>query len=270
MWIQHIAAWEAEGIPFAMVTILATEGATQLKPGAKQVVNRNGQTAGSTGFPSLDALGLDLARKAMQRQTCLTQRFTRAPQADLWLPGSNPTPPEGIAITLFAEPWALEPELVIFGASRVGHHLAKLCAALGWPFRMYDDRPGVLTPQAFPEAKALICAPFEEIPERIELSPASYCVIVTNGHKHDEQTLEQLLKQPQIPYLGMIGSPSKARVLIQNIQERGGVMDARVHCPIGLRIGRNHPPEVAFSILAEILFLARGGRLEHCRKDWNT
>ena len=101
------------------------------------------------------------------------------------------------------------------------------------------------------------------------LSGKSYCVIMTYGHEHDEEVLEQLLQNSDIPYIGMIGSINKAAVLIQNIKRRGGVVDHRLYCPIGLCIGRNLPQEIALSVIAEVILLMRGGSLKHMRNDWS-
>ena len=41
--------------------------------------------------------------------------------------------------------------------------------------------------------------------------------------------------------------------------------DARLHAPIGLRLGDKTPGEIAISILAEILLLKSHGELAHSR-----
>ena len=49
------------------------------------------------------------------------------------------------------------------------------------------------------------------------------------------------------------------KVLVEHIRSRGGVVDNRVYSPIGLRLGRNLPEEVALSIIAEVMLLMNGG-----------
>jgi xanthine dehydrogenase accessory factor len=176
----------------------------------------------------------------------------------------------GGSLTVFIEPVVPEPELVIFGAGHIAQALAHLCDAIEMPYRLYDDRPEILTPERFPGAAARICAPFDKISENIELSSLSYCVIMTYGHDNDEVVLEELLRNKDIPYIGMVGSPNKANVLIENIRGRGGVIDARLYCPVGLSIGRNQPQEIALSVLAEVVLVCRGGSLTHMRRDWTT
>lgn len=68
----------------------------------------------------------------------------------------------------------------------------------------------------------------------------------------------------------MIGSPTKARVLIRNIRERGGIIDRRLYSPVGLRIGKHLPQEIALAVLAEVRLLLSGGAPDHSRIDWST
>ena len=134
---------------------------------------------------------------------------------------------------------------------------------------MYDDRAEFADSERFAAAKEVVCGPFTAVESNISLYGRSYCVIMTYGHEHDEEVLEQLLKNKNLPYIGMIGSVNKAAVLIDNIKKRGGVIDDRLYCPIGVKIGKNLPQEIALSILAEVVLVMKGGRLEHMRKDWS-
>jgi len=268
MWLEHLVEWQSRGIPCAIVTIIAAQGFTPRKAGAKMVVNKDGRIAGSVGGGTAERQCIELARKAIAERTCITQRFVSRIEGGEWVAEDRPLGVCGGSLTVFIEPVVPEPELVLFGAGHIGQCLARLCAAMEMPYRVYDDRSELLTPEHFPGAAALIGAPFDKLSENIELSALSYCVIMTYGHDHDEVVLEQLLPFKDLPYIGMVGSLNKARVLIENIRGRGGEIDQRLYCPVGLSIGRNQPQEIALSILAEIVLLCRGGSLMHLRRDW--
>ncbi|MFH0968315.1 MAG: XdhC/CoxI family protein [Methanobacteriota archaeon] len=272
MWLKNITKWRAEGVPCALVTIIEAVGSTPRKTGSKMAVSRSGDIAGSVGGGAIELLCISLAKEAITKETCITKRFVSKGEGEEWKPSQedNVLGVCGGSLTVFIEPLILEPELVIFGGGHVGLNLGKLCEVLEMPYRVYDDREDFVDARRFPGARELVCAPFTEILPHITLSPTSYCVIMTYGHEHDEEVLEQLLKNSDIPYIGMIGSKSKAGVLIQNIKQRGGVIDNRIYCPIGLRIGRNLPTEIALSIMAEVILVMRGGSLEHMRLDWST
>ncbi|OPY90066.1 MAG: putative xanthine dehydrogenase subunit A [Syntrophus sp. PtaU1.Bin208] len=270
MWLDSLVEWQTKGIPCALVTIIDARGFTPRKTGAKMVVSKDGRSAGSVGGGTAEQQCIELAGKAIAQRTCLTQRFVSPVEGGEWVAEDRPLGACGGTMTVFIEPILPEPELVIFGAGHIGRCLAHLCAAMEMAYRVYDDRPGILNPDHFYGAGDLVCAPFDQISGNIELSAMSYCVIMTYGHDHDEVVLEQLLPLKEIPYIGMVGSPNKARVLIENIRGRGGEIDGRLYCPVGLSIGRNQPQEVALSILAEVVLLCRGGSLSHLRREWTS
>lgn len=272
MWLKKIAEWHAAGVPCALVTIIESEGSTPRKTGSNMAVTLSGEIAGSIGGGAVELLSIALAKEAIANETCITRRFVSKGEGEDWKP-SDEEHALGVcggSLTVFIEPLILEPELVIFGGGHVGMNLGKLCELLEIPYRVYDDRKEFVENSRFAGARELVCAPFTNIAPHVRLSSRSYCVIMTYGHEHDEEVLEQLLKNSEIPYIGMIGSPRKAAVLIKNIKKRGGVIDNRLYCPIGLRIGRNLPQEIALSVMSEVILVMRGGRLEHMRRDWSA
>lgn len=271
MWLDALAEWHTKGIPCALVTITESDGSTPRRVGSKMAVSLDGKTEGSVGGGAVELTCMALAQEAIRKETCITRRFVSKDQGHEWelLDLDTSLGQCGGSLTVLIEPLVPEPELVIFGGGHIGLHLGKLCEVLDMPYRVYDERKDFADPGRFPGAKGIVCAPFAEIAGHMGLSGRSYCVIMTYGHEHDEDVLETLLQNSDIPYIGMIGSPNKAGVLIRNIRQRGGVIDGRLYCPIGLRIGRNLPQEIALSVMAEILLVMRGGRLEHMRRDWS-
>lgn len=272
MWLKNVVEWHAAGVPCALVTIIEAVGSTPRKVGSKMAISIDGETTGSIGGGAVELLCIALAKEAIAREACITRRFESRGEGEEWIP-SDDEHALGIcggSLTVFIEPLVSEPELVIFGGGHIGLHLARLCDVLEMPYRVYDDRRDFVEPGRFPAARELVCAPFTDIRSRITLSDRSYCVVMTYGHEHDEEVLDLLLKDHDIPYIGMIGSPNKASVLIRNIRQRGGVIDTRVYCPVGLRIGRNLPQEIALSVMAEVMLLMRGGSPDHRRIDWSA
>ena len=271
MWLTRISEWHASGVPCALVTIIESSGSTPRKVGSKMAVNLNGEIAGSVGGGWVEFSSIGLVKEAISREVCITKRFVSKGDGDEWKADDADTSLGvcGGSLTVFIEPILVEPEIVIFGGGHVGLHLGKLCEVLAIPYRVYDDRAEFADTGRFPGAKEVVCAPFTAVEPNITLYGRSYCVIMTYGHEHDEEVLEQLLKIQSLPYIGMIGSVSKAAVLIENIKKRGGVIDDRLYCPIGLKIGKNLPQEIALSIMAEVVLVMKGGKPEHMRRDWS-
>ena len=96
------------------------------------------------------------------------------------------------------------------------------------------------------------------LPE-LHINKNDYVAIVTRGHSCDGDCLYYILKHEMPGYLGMIGS--KRRVSAQFTMFKGmGISEekiAQVHNPIGLPIKGVTPPEIAVSILAELILTKR-------------
>jgi xanthine dehydrogenase accessory factor len=84
---------------------------------------------------------------------------------------------------------------------------------------------------------------------------------MTQGHATDFPVLlECLRREKSFPYLGVIGSKSKRAVLVKDLVA-AGINPTRAeafHCPIGLKLGRSEPAEIAVSIVAQLLQVRDG------------
>ena len=270
MWLNSLNEWTKEGTPCAIVTIIEATGSTPRGVGSKMVVNAAGKIAGSVGGGGVEHKCRHEAKEAITRNACITKTYSLR-EGDLALEGDQKSLGVcGGTVTVFIEPVMPPREIVIFGAGHIGERLGRLCAVLDLPYRVYDDRAEYACPERFPDARERIVAPFGDLKRRVALSPRSYCVILTYGHAHDQECLECLLANPDVPYIGMIGSASKIAVLFKQIEEKGIKVDQRVYAPIGLKLGTQLPAEIALSILAEVYLLMNGGRLEHFRLPIDT
>jgi xanthine dehydrogenase accessory factor len=267
MWLKSLNEWEAKGVPCAIATIVRAEGSTPRQAGAKMVVNIHGDIAGSVGGGTVEYECMKLAEDAIKQNKPILKEFSLKGEVD----GGNGLPCGGICggnVTVFIEPIIVRKEVVIFGAGHIAEKLGKLCGILDIPYRVFDDRKEFLTEERFQGASELIHSDFSTIEKTIVLGPASHCVILTYGHEHDEECLEQLVAKKDLPYIGMIGSPKKVSIIVENLKTRGVELDERVYSPVGLRIGRNLPQDIALSIISEIMLLMEGGELAHFRVKW--
>ena len=76
------------------------------------------------------------------------------------------------------------------------------------------------------------------------------------GHVTDRPILEQIFRDEcHFPYVGVIGSRAKRKVLIRELTAAGISTDRaeQFECPIGLAVGNNQPNEIAISIMAQLL-----------------
>lgn len=151
------------------------------------------------------------------------------------------------------------PRLLIAGAGHVGAALAEYAAGLEFDVTVFDDRPDLLARIATGVVQG-VAGP---IPERLAgaaIDADTYIVIVTRGHRHDEEALKAVIDSPA-RYVGMIGSRRKVKLTFDDLRTMGVGADrlARVHAPIGVPIHSVTVREIALSIAAQLVAVRREG-----------
>ncbi|MFG0328259.1 MAG: XdhC family protein [Phycisphaerales bacterium] len=149
------------------------------------------------------------------------------------------------------------PHLLIAGAGHVGQALARLALDLEFAVTAFDDRADLLD-RFMPEGVTKVAGPIAGNLAERSLDDQSYVVVVTRGHRHDEEALHAVITKPA-RYLGMIGSRRKVKLIFDDLRELG-VSDEdidRVHAPIGVEIGSVTVNEIALSIAAQLVAVRR-------------
>ena len=144
--------------------------------------------------------------------------------------------------------------LIVVGAGHVGQAVASLAAQADFDVWVVDDRHQYANRERFPTAQRLVVGPIEEVLPTLEITPQTYALIVTRGHGHDQEALFQLAPTAAA-YVGLIGSRRKIRLIFENLRE-AGISETdleRVAAPVGLDIGSQTVPEIAISIVAELI-----------------
>ena len=151
--------------------------------------------------------------------------------------------------------------LVIFGAGDDAQPLVRFAKELGWQVTIVDPRPAFATPERFPSADTVIVARPEEAPARLALGADTLAVIMTHHYRHDLPLLRALLPRP-LAYLGLLGPKKRTEKILSDLATNGlaltPAMRARLHAPVGLDLGADHPGEVALAILAEMQSVLAG------------
>jgi xanthine dehydrogenase accessory factor len=148
--------------------------------------------------------------------------------------------------------------LLIVGGGHVGAAVAKLAGEVDFDIWAIDDREKYVNLERFPTASQLFIGDIGEVLKQLvaesAITPSVYCLIVTRGHNHDEEALYHLAPTPA-GYLGMIGSKRKIKLIYEDLQARGIGSDllAKVHAPLGIEIGSRTVPEIAISIVGELI-----------------
>jgi xanthine dehydrogenase accessory factor len=144
--------------------------------------------------------------------------------------------------------------LLVFGAGHVAQHLMPVLAPLDLNLTWIDPRPDWLTYNTDPRIR---CQPLDHPVDGITDAPAdAWVLIITHNHQLDFDLVQAALKRPDIGYIGLIGSATKAERFQQRLAHRGwSASDInRVICPVGLSsVPGKQPAEVAVSIAAQIV-----------------
>ncbi len=150
------------------------------------------------------------------------------------------------------------PRLVVVGAVHVAQALVPLAAQLGFHVTVVDPRRAFATDERFPNVEISAEWPDEALDA---LRPDTRTAIVTLTHdpKLDDPALDRALKSPAF-YIGALGSRKTHAARLGRLRQLGhdDAALARIHGPVGLDIEAVTAPEIALSILAEIVAVRRG------------
>jgi xanthine dehydrogenase accessory factor len=238
----------------ALVTIVATNGSTPQRVGAKMLVFADGRTVGTIGGGCYENDAFWKARASLESRKPARVKY----ELDDDFAQENGLVCGG-QMEVFIEPIEPAPAVYIIGAGHVGYYLAKFAHESGFLVNIVDDREQFANRERFPEAAEVIV---DDVPAWLAAAtlPASaYVVIVTRGHRHDLDALRSVVAR-DLRYVGLIGSRAKVARVYEALMAEG--MDperfTRVYAPIGLDLGAVTPQEIAVSIVAELIAVRRG------------
>ena len=278
------------GRPSALCVVVQTAGSTPRRPGAAMLLRADLTTLGTLGGGYVEA---DVKRRAfevlLKRETAVLDFsldrdlgrgdepicggrmsigvMTVTPDAHLepyrraveslqrreraWFPVVVEQQGKRLEYRVHLE---VPPTLLIAGAGHVGQAVARLAADLDFHVVVIDDRADYAAHERFgPDVKLII----DDIGSALRSYPidsACFVVVVTRGHQHDHQALDAVIRSPA-HYVGMIASKRKAGAIFGRLAACGVPQELidRVHSPIGLPIDAVTVPEIAVSIMAELV-----------------
>jgi xanthine dehydrogenase accessory factor len=156
----------------------------------------------------------------------------------------------------YSGPIGLEDTLYIIGGGHVGLALSRVMSTLPFRIVVLDNREDLPTMAANRWAHEQRVVSIDDVGAQVREGDRSWAVIMTFGHAHDRQVLEQLLGRPYA-YLGLMGSKAKVRQMFTSMIA-DGISEAalqEVRAPVGVSIASHTPEEIAISIAAEIISL---------------
>lgn len=254
---KHIAAnlsiWQA--------TIVSTEGSSPSKAGMKAAIGLPEIYFGNLGGGEMEFSIIQFIRKEKPSKPLSLTFALNGSLIDSEKDEIQATNMIcGGSARVFIEPLYRAETLYIIGAGHCGRALAHLARLTGFYTCLIDNRDSLLSAARSDSlADDYILSDYSNIEDLISNPPRSWLVIMTHGHLHDREVLQQCLKL-NCRYLGMIGSQNKVKETFSQLLASGVSSDLlkSVYAPIGLPIGSQSPEEIAVSIMAQIISIRSG------------
>ena len=253
--IDVVMEMRAKHEPFAVATVVETEGSSSAKTGAKAVIDRNGHVvAGWVGGGCAESTTCHTALE------CMKTGQTTVIDIDLNDEVLGAGMPCGGSMRVYVEPILPKPTLWIMGHGRVAECLCQLGDLMGLSVVVNDP---MVERGRYPAASRLI----NDDMDYSQLVPAvdDYVVIATQ-HKGDHQSMRRALSS-QAGYIALIASRKRSRLVLDYLRQEGfdETAMARVMAPAGIDIGARTPEEIALSVMSEIVMKRRAGSGAHMR-----
>jgi len=228
------------GEPFVLATVVWCERPTSAKPGAKAIIQANGQLTGWIGGSCAQPMVLREALRVLREGG--DPYLLRLGASDTGIVRNDVrvfpmTCTSGGILDIYMEPHLPQPRLLLIGDSPVIASLSRLAEALDFTVTHIDHAD----------------LSQEHLDER------TFVLVATHG-QYDEDVLEHVLPS-SASYVGMVGSRKRAEDCCNYLRASGLTEEqvARLKAPAGLDLGAVTPSEIAASILAELVQVRRKG-----------
>ena len=154
---------------------------------------------------------------------------------------------------IFIENYIKPVEVIIVGAVHIAQYLIEFLKNLNFNVTIIDPREYFTTKQKFQNIKIINEWP-EEFFKKIQLSSNTALITLTHDPKIDEPALKHALKQ-KFFYIGALGSKKTHKSRCGRLKEDGFNDEEinSIHGPIGIKLGGKSAPEIALSIVAQIV-----------------
>lgn len=239
----------ASGTPFVAVTVVDTLGSTPQDRGAKMLVTTDGRVHGTVGGGKIEVRAIQEAQSLLGDAAAPKTRFFQwSLEKDIGMTCG------GIVRVYFEAFNVTRWNIVVFGAGHCANALVGILEKLDCRITCIDPREEWLA--RLPDSPKLTKVLAADMPSQVASIPeGSYVVLMTMGHTTDKPILIEILRTRTFPYLGVIGSNSKAKRLRQDVVHAGLPPEATkaYFCPVGLDFGSSHPQEIAISVAAQML-----------------
>ena len=154
---------------------------------------------------------------------------------------------------IFVETYIRPIKVIIVGAVHIAQYLVDFAKSLNFEISIIDPRGYFASEQRFPDIKIINKWPDEAFKE-IETNENSALIALTHDPKIDDPALQHALNK-KFYYIGALGSKKTHENRCQRLKE-SGFSDEQIKSingPIGIKLGGKSAPEIALSIIAQLV-----------------
>ena len=144
-------------------------------------------------------------------------------------------------------------EVIIVGAVHITQYLIEFIKNLNFIITIIDPRKYFTSEKRFRNVKIINEWP-KEVFKKIEINSNTALVALTHDPKIDDPALQYALKN-NFFYIGALGSKKTHANRCKRLKEAGFSEEevGSIHGPIGIKLGGKSIPEIALSIVAQIV-----------------
>ena len=154
---------------------------------------------------------------------------------------------------IFVETYIRPIKVIIVGAVHIAQYLVNFAKSLNFEISIIDPRGYFASEQRFPGIKIINKWPKEAF-EDVETNQNAALIALTHDPKIDDPALQHAIKN-NFFYIGALGSKKTHKNRCKRLKETG-FKDAeikRIFGPIGIKLGGRSAPEIALSIIAQLV-----------------
>ena len=154
---------------------------------------------------------------------------------------------------IFIETYIRPIKVIIVGAVHIAQYLTDFAKSLNFEISIIDPRGYFASKQRFPDMNIINKWPDEAF-EEIETNENTALIALTHDPKIDDPALQHALNK-KFYYIGALGSKKTHTNRCERLKEAGFGDEQinSIHGPIGIKLGGKSAPEIALSIIAQLV-----------------
>ncbi len=154
---------------------------------------------------------------------------------------------------IFIETYIRPVKVIIVGAVHIAQYLIDFAKSLNFEISIIDPRGYFASEQRFPNMQIINKWPDEAFKE-LDTNENSALIALTHDPKIDDPALQHALNK-KFYYIGALGSKKTHENRCQRLKKAGFNQEQinLIHGPIGIKLGGKSAPEIALSIIAQLV-----------------